>query len=363
MLKLFFAFITLIHGLIHLLGFIKAFELKDIAQLTEPISKPLGLLWLSSFILFLVTIIVFYLNKDWWWLLALVSIIISQILIFFSWHSAKFGSIANILILFGLMIGYGIWDFNQTNKLVIESIFKENFSEKKLVEAKDLEKLPPLVKNWLEQSNIVGKDKILKVTLQQSGEMITSPEAKKWMSVEAEQVFNVEKPAFVWLAKVKMIPEIYLFGRDQYENGKGKMLIKLLSLIPIVNAKGEEIDQGTMLRFLGEMVWFPSAALNDYLTWEQVSAEKVKVTMKYKDKEVTGFFNFDKKGALLSFEAKRYFSRKEGATLEDWLVTIEQNSYKEFKGINVPTKSSVTWKLKEGAFTWYKLEIKNILYN
>jgi len=42
MLKIIFLFIVLIHALIHLLGFVKAFNLTEISQLTQPISKTSG---------------------------------------------------------------------------------------------------------------------------------------------------------------------------------------------------------------------------------------------------------------------------------------------------------------------------------
>ena len=44
MLKYTFAFIILVHGLIHLLGFAKAFGYGNITQLTKEISKPIGML-------------------------------------------------------------------------------------------------------------------------------------------------------------------------------------------------------------------------------------------------------------------------------------------------------------------------------
>ncbi len=39
----------------------------------------------------------------------------------------------------------------------------------------------------------------------------------------------------------------------------------------VFNQKVEkEIHQGTLLRYLAETMWFPTAALNDYLTWEEM---------------------------------------------------------------------------------------------
>jgi hypothetical protein len=39
-------------------------------------------------------------------------------------------------------------------------------------------------------------------------------------------------------------------GRDKFEDGKGEMIIKLISLIPVANAKNEEkVNQVTLQRY------------------------------------------------------------------------------------------------------------------
>ena len=58
------------------------------------------------------------------------------------------------------------------------------------------------------------------------------------------------------------------------------MLIKFLSLVPIADAEGDIINQGAMVRYLAEIVSFPTAALADYISWEEVDSvtAKAKIT-------------------------------------------------------------------------------------
>ncbi|MEP7347914.1 MAG: hypothetical protein ABI877_21765, partial [Gemmatimonadaceae bacterium] len=57
--KLFFALVLAIHGLIHLTGTAKAFGVA-IPQLTQPIERPMGLLWLLAAALLVATAIALF---------------------------------------------------------------------------------------------------------------------------------------------------------------------------------------------------------------------------------------------------------------------------------------------------------------
>jgi uncharacterized membrane protein len=104
MAKIIFSFVILLHGFIHILGFVKAFNLARVDQLTQGISKPVGLIWLLSSILFLL-VLVFYLNQnEMWWKIGTIAVTLSQILIILSWSDAKFGTIANIIIIVPIII-------------------------------------------------------------------------------------------------------------------------------------------------------------------------------------------------------------------------------------------------------------------
>jgi len=183
------------------------------------------------------------------------------------------------------------------------------------------------------------------------------------MPVEVDQWFTTEKPGFLWKAEVAVAPGISMVGRDKYKDGRGLLLIKALGLVAVADANGADVDQGTMLRYLAEIMWFPAAALNDYIRWEEIDSLSAEATMSNAGVTASGIFRFDSTGDLRSFEAKRYFTRETGSTLEDWFVQVEPDGYAEFEGVRVAARGSVTWKLQDGDFTWFKLEITDIRYN
>jgi hypothetical protein len=97
--KYLFAVVVIIHGLIHLVGYSRSFHYSEIKNITESVSKPVGLLWMLSCMLFIATAILFLLQKDYWWMLAISAVVLSQVVILTNWKNAKYGSIMNILIL------------------------------------------------------------------------------------------------------------------------------------------------------------------------------------------------------------------------------------------------------------------------
>lgn len=248
----------------------------------------------------------------------------------------------------------------QVDKEVSE-LFKNDMEDKKEIVSKaDLEGLPLCVQKWLESSQVIGKEKVRTVRLKQKG-LIRTKEGQPWMPAEAEQYFTIDKPGFIWQAKIKAAPLLYIVGRDKYYEGKGNMLIKLLSLISVADAKGKELDQGALLRYLAETMWFPSAALSNYIKWEEIDSNSAKATMSYGGVTASGIFFFNEKHEVVNFVAQRYMEINQKYSLETWSPIVKE--YKDFNGFRLPSKVEVIWKLKTGDFKWYQLEIIDIEYN
>ncbi len=263
-----------------------------------------------------------------------------------------------VLLLMASFIANYLFTLNAEKEVI--ALFDNIDDKKEIVRKEDLEGLPGTVQKWLEHSQVIGKERIKTVHLKQKGLMRTTEDGK-WMPAEAEQYFRVDEPGFVWTAKIKIAPAAYLAGRDKYYEGKGHMLIKLLSLIPVADSRGEEIDQGTLLRYMAEMPWFPTAALNDYIEWEEIDSNRARATMSYGGVTASGIYEFNEEGEVVSFIANRYREVNGRYVLQDWGGITRE--YREFNGIRIPNKTDVIWKPETGDFTWYKLEITGIEYN
>ena len=142
--------------------------------------------------------------------------------------------------------------------------------------------LPEPMQRYLSYAQIVGKEPIRTVRLKQQGFMKQRP-GQKWLPLVAEQYFTTAPPAFLWHATIRPFPLVSISATDQFSDGHGNMLIKLWSFITVGDARGPEMDQGELQRYLAEMVWFPTAWLTDATEWQAFDTHSVKATMHEQD--------------------------------------------------------------------------------
>ena len=180
------------------------------------------------------------------------------------------------------------------------------------------------------------------------------------MPAEAEQYFTVDEPAFVWRVHTRMAGFLPITGRDTYAAGSGHMLIKLASLLSIVDARDQKIAQGAMLRFLGEIVWFPSAALSSYLEWERLDAQRARATMRHQGVVASAVFTFDLRGRVVTMNAERYLGGGQEAKLTPWSVVCTE--WRTIRGVQIPTRGDVRWHPPEGEFSYYRWQILDVEY-
>jgi hypothetical protein len=360
--KLFLAILVLVHGFIHFAGFLKGFALKDLKELTLPISKAFGLAWLGAGIMVLTFAVLFLLHSRYAWAAGFAALLVSQFLVIWFWKDARPGTIPNLLLLLLSLASLGKYRFErmvERETLQILGQYK-NSSAVSLME-EDLAGLPKPVKNWLKTSGALGKQRGGYGMIIQAAELKLKPEQKEWWKANAIQYSTLDIPGFIWTVEVKMNDFIRFRGRDKFEDGKGSMLIKFNSILNVVNEKGSKLDEGTLQRYLGEMVWFPSLALSPFISWEPINDTTARATMRYKGTEGSGIFSFNSKGEVIRFSALRFMGNAADSKRLGWEMNI--SGWKTFDGIKVPSEMTSTWKLDSGDWTWLKLEVRDIRYH
>ncbi|WP_068783453.1 DUF6544 family protein [Paenibacillus phocaensis] len=224
-----------------------------------------------------------------------------------------------------------------------------------------LQQLPPPVLRWLRLTRSLDAGKpIQSVRIRQEGMLRTKPEGG-WMPFRAKQYSLLDQPSFIWKARIRAAPGVAIYGRDLYLNGQADMLIKLMGVFKVGHARGREIDQGSLVRYLAEMVWYPTAALSPYITWEAVADDVARANISYGGINASGTFYFQKTGEPVRFMAQRFKEDRETCTMEEWEVRM--GTYKPFQGIFIPSQGEICWNLQAGPFHWFRFEVKEAEFN
>jgi len=362
MVRIIFAAVVALHGMIHIFGFLKAFGFAQLNQLTQVISRPVGVIWAITSGLFILSAVLFGARISWWWIIGLIALIPSQALIAGSWQDAKFGTILNAVILVGIILGFGAWNFDRKVQGEIDTVLAgSSVSEEKIISGESIDRLPRPVQKWLRSAGVPGTESIHNLKLMQSGELRLNPD-QSWSNVKAEQYVNTETPAFLWRVNMKVFSVLPVVGRDKYVDGRGDMEIKLASLIPVVNeSSNEKLDQAALQRYLAEICWYPTAALNPYIDWEGIDNQTAKATMEYGSTSGSVTFQFTEGGDLEKISAMRYRGSAETDEKKEWFGEIRET--KVINGIRMPTKIDISWVLDGQVFTWYRFEVTDLEFN
>jgi len=239
--------------------------------------------------------------------------------------------------------------------MTVQLIDKEN-----IVTEAMLFDLPQPVQRYMRYTGVVGKRWIDAVRLRYRGEFRMAAD-KAWLPMQAEQVYTTNPPGFQWNATFKMFGLPLIKGQDTYKDGQGHMFGKLARLFTIFDASDDKLLQGTMVRYLQEMMWFPVAYLSDYITWHEVDDHAADVTYTDGEKQVRGRMYFDEVGRVVNFSAERYRENQGEYTFDRWETPV--TDYETLAGLQLPTAGSGVWKLAEGDFTYIKLRITEVEYN
>ena len=237
---------------------------------------------------------------------------------------------------------------------------KDAYIPRKIAE-EDIAGLPEPVQKYLRYTQIIGKEKARTVRLKQKGFFRTKPD-QKWMPLQAEEYFTVDPPAFLWYGRIRLFPLVSFNAIDKFYKDEGSLVVKLLSLFKVADAKGEEYDQAELVRYLSEIIWFPSAFLSDYIRWEPINSDSARVTINVAGVTASADVYFNQEGQMTNFVAERYMDVNGGAILKKWSTPIQE--YAEINGIMVPVKGEGVWKLSSGDFSYVKItEIPELEYN
>ena len=220
-----------------------------------------------------------------------------------------------------------------------------------------LTELPPPVARYRALS-LGDRAPVRTLRVRHTGTFCMSPTAKP-LPIRGTQWFTADPPGFVWSARIRWAPGLWVDARDMAANGAGSMRVFLDATVPIADARGPELDQGAALRLLAEMVWYPSVLFDArYVTWSPIDAAHAAATLRFGARQVSGTFEFGSDGLPLGMKGERFMDK---GALQPWSGTYRD--WRTVSGLRVPFEASVTWQLESGPFTYAHWLIEGFDYD
>ncbi len=357
--RLIFTFILFFHGVIHLMGFAKAFGYGHITQLTKDISKPAGIIWLMTAILFLAAAIQFIIRKDIWWITGLAAIILSQIMIVISWQDASFGTYVNFLVLTVAILFMGNYFFESGfKKDVLENLKRNHSVNSGLLTESDIQPLPFPVKRYLKYAGVLNTPKLNNVHIVFTGQM--RGKGRGFMEFTSEQYNFFDEPARLFFMKGKMFG-ITVPGYHKYTRGTAIMDIRLFGLFPIVKQSGTVMNKTETVTLFNDMcLMAPASLIDKRIKWQEIDSNTVKASFTNHDIGISAILYFNDEGQLINFISD---DRTEINDMKQYPFSTPVSAYKNVNGINVMSHGEAVYQYPDEKFTYGKFNLEKIEYN
>lgn len=228
-----------------------------------------------------------------------------------------------------------------------------------------LREVPDPVARYLRLALTPGQRIPHRVRISQDGEMRLKSGERAWKPFSARQYLQADPPAFVWDARLELMPVI-VDARivDHYQLGRAAMRVKLMSALPLVNQSDRpELVQGALMRFLGEAVWCPTMLLpHPGLQWEAVDGRSARAVLSDRDCTVSLLFHFNDRNEVEGVSTDERFRETGGR----YVATPWNGYFRDYVdhgGMHIPTRAAAQWSLPEGDFTYWRARIRSIDYD
>lgn len=357
--KIIIAALLLIHGLIHCMGFAKAFQYGDMKQLSIPIAKTTGIIWLLTAFLFVASFVLFLLKKDYWNIVAIAAIVLSQVVIIMSWKDAKFGTMANILLLLTAIFSWGNNHFeNAFRKDVIYHIARTQTIPVELVTENDLQHLPLPVQRYLRYTGVVNKPKVNNMKIEFEGQM--RDKGKDYFPFTSTQFNCFDEPTRLFYMKAKMMG-VMVPGYHRYANAIATMDIRFFGLFPIVKKEGEVMNTTETVTLFNDMcLMAPATLIDKRIQWQTIDSNTVKAIFTNHNISITAVLYFNTKGQLINFISN---DRTNITDMKQYPFSTPIHSYAEINGFHLMHTGDAVWQMPDGDFIYGRIVLKRIEYN
>lgn len=230
-----------------------------------------------------------------------------------------------------------------------------------LVREEDLGGLPEPLARWIRWSGAVGKPRPSVLRLSHRGRFKASAKLG-WRPIRGEYVVTTRRPSFTWYGRIDVAPGLSVAAIDAYLGGHGRMQVKALSAVTLVDARSPDVDHSAFGRCLAELSMIPTFFLDrDLVRCEQVGPDHVRCRVTDGPLAGDADLHVNADGSLDRVEVERRYDRGGGrSTVERFTGTY--SSPRTWDGRTLGTRLDGAWNLAEGELHYVAFEVVGAAY-
>ena len=339
------AVLMLLHGLIHLMGAAKGFGLADLRALAEPISTRAGILWLTASLAMAAAAVLFLAAPRIWWVLGLLAVALSQAAILIAWTDARFGTIANAVVLTLALYGFasdGPYSLRAHYREAVE-VHLSRVRTQGVLTADDLLHLPAPVQSYIRQSGAVGQPRVTHFRAVWRGR-IRETASDPWMEFTAEQYNFLDEPSrfFAMDARRGVLPVDVL---HVFTGGAASMKVRLVSVVPLVSNSGADLTRAETVTLFNDLsILAPGALADPGIRWEAIDDASVRAEYTIGTNTIRAVLSFNESGQLVDFASDdRLAASDDGRALTPRRWSTPLSDYRPFGKWTVATRGEGWW--------------------
>lgn len=235
-------------------------------------------------------------------------------------------------------------------------------SKAELITDGDLAHLPGPVKKYLEYVGVVGTEKVRNYSVTIDGDFKMSAD-RDWAPVTVEQMSFIKDPVRLFFMELKFMG-MKIVGLHHYESAMASMVIKVLDLFTVADARGPEMNKGETVTVFNDMcILAPAALIDSRISWKEIDDLTAEGTFTNEGISVSATLYFNETGQLINFISydRSYWNEDNTYDFVPWSTPV--SDYREIKGLNLPAYGEAIWMKEEGPFSYARFNIRDVEIN
>ena len=228
------------------------------------------------------------------------------------------------------------------------------------VTEEEIASLPEPAQAYLRFMGVVGRPRTWSFRLAWKGRFRPGAD-RAWTACEAWQYNSSLEVARIFRMRLRFVGVLPVIGWDTYVRGKGRLVVRLLDRFTILDARGPEYDDGELVTWLDDAVFFaPSMLLGASVAWAAAGGDCFELKLTDRTRTVSGRVFVDRQGAPRSFETLDRFcedpSNPRRLIRARWETPVDE--WEVVDGRPVPRSARAIWRLPQGPFPYAEFRVQ-----